>query len=120
MCGWAVFTPSPTSMHLKGQQMPAALPMHQPNPSCAPAVTLAPCSFVARHFLGSLSPDCVYKKSKASFAAGSETFTTSGTTVVRPGFTVSSPRAQGCATMGLSTMCHHVPVLPCGHFENCL
>lgn len=44
---------------------------------------------MARHFLGSLSPDCVYKKSKASFAAGSETFTTSGTMVVRPGFTVS-------------------------------
>ncbi|PRW60157.1 DNA topoisomerase 3-beta isoform X1 [Chlorella sorokiniana] len=47
--------------------------------------------FVARHFLGSLSPDCVYKKSKASFATGSETFSTSGTTVVRPGFTAIMP-----------------------------
>ena len=43
--------------------------------------------FVARHFLGSISPDCVVRKTKATFEAGKETFSTSGVTVLRPGFT---------------------------------
>lgn len=43
--------------------------------------------FVTRHFLGSLSGDCVLRKTKATFECGRETFTTSGVAVVRPGFT---------------------------------
>jgi DNA topoisomerase-3 len=44
-------------------------------------------NFVARHFLGSLSPDCVVRKTRAAFTVGSEAFSASGITVVRPGFT---------------------------------
>jgi DNA topoisomerase-3 len=43
--------------------------------------------YVARSFLGSLSSDCVVRKNKATFEAGKETFTASGITVVRPGYT---------------------------------
>lgn len=34
--------------------------------------------YIARHFLGSLCPDCVYQKSKATLQAGGEIFTASG------------------------------------------
>lgn len=34
--------------------------------------------YVARHFLGSISPDCVYERSRATMHAGGETFTASG------------------------------------------
>ncbi|KAL4458501.1 hypothetical protein ABPG75_013366 [Micractinium tetrahymenae] len=47
--------------------------------------------FVARHFLGSLSPDCVYRKTRASFSAGPESFSAGGTQVLRPGFTAIMP-----------------------------
>lgn len=42
---------------------------------------------MARHFLGSLSEDCLLRKTKATFEAGKETFTASGVSMVRPGFT---------------------------------
>lgn len=47
--------------------------------------------FVARHFLGSISPDAVYKKTKAVFEAGGETFSASGSVALRPGFTAIMP-----------------------------
>ena len=42
---------------------------------------------VARHFLGSISEDCLVRKGKAVFEAGKEMFTASGVSVVHPGFT---------------------------------
>lgn len=47
--------------------------------------------YVARHFLGSLSGDCVLKKTKAVLTGGGETFSASGSVVVRPGFTAIMP-----------------------------
>lgn len=38
--------------------------------------------YISRHFLGSLCPDCVYQKSKATLQAGGETFTASGELLV--------------------------------------
>lgn len=46
--------------------------------------------YVTRHFLASLSPDCVMKKTRVVMEAGGggrETFTATGMSVVRPGFT---------------------------------
>lgn len=47
--------------------------------------------YVARHFLASLSGDCVLKKTKAVLAGGGETFSASGSVVLRPGFTAIMP-----------------------------
>ncbi|GAB4821904.1 hypothetical protein N2152v2_008950 [Parachlorella kessleri] len=47
--------------------------------------------FVARHFLGSLSSDCVLRKVRVAFAAGAESFAAMGTTVIKPGFTAIMP-----------------------------
>lgn len=33
---------------------------------------------VTRHFIATVSPDCVYEKTKATFECGGETFTLSG------------------------------------------
>lgn len=40
--------------------------------------------YIARHFLGSLCPDCVYQKSKATLQAGGEVFTASGAPSLKP------------------------------------
>ena len=47
--------------------------------------------YVTRHFLGSVSPDCVFKRTKAVFTCGGETFTATGTSAARPGFTAVMP-----------------------------
>eukprot|EP00798_Chlamydomonas_sp_ICE-L_P024301 gene24302-9904_t len=47
--------------------------------------------YVARHFLGSVSPDAVYRKTKVSFNAGGETFFAHGSVNVKPGFTAIMP-----------------------------
>mmetsp|Transcript_3626 Transcript_3626/g.11267 ORF Transcript_3626/g.11267 Transcript_3626/m.11267 type:complete len:852 (+) Transcript_3626:59-2614(+) len=47
--------------------------------------------FIARHFLATLSPDCVYEKTKARFHIGSECFQCGGTRVVSPGWTALLP-----------------------------
>ncbi|GBF93668.1 DNA topoisomerase [Raphidocelis subcapitata] len=47
--------------------------------------------FVARWFLGSLSPDCVVRRTKAVLTAGGEAFTATGTVLLRPGFTAIMP-----------------------------
>lgn len=47
--------------------------------------------YVARHFLGSVSPDCVYRRMKASFSCAGETFSATGMIPVRPGFTAVMP-----------------------------
>ena len=47
--------------------------------------------YVARHFLGSLSPDCTFARTTASFSAGQEAFTASGSSPRRPGFTAIMP-----------------------------
>ena len=47
--------------------------------------------YVARHFLGSVSGDCVYRRTKALFSCAGESFSASGTTSVRPGFTAVMP-----------------------------
>ncbi|KAF6259333.1 DNA topoisomerase [Scenedesmus sp. NREL 46B-D3] len=47
--------------------------------------------YVARHFLASLSGDCVLKKTKAVLVGGGETFTATGSVVLRPGFTAIMP-----------------------------
>ena len=43
--------------------------------------------FVCRHFLGSLSRDCITKTTKIILKAGEETFSAHGISVVKPGFT---------------------------------
>jgi DNA topoisomerase IA len=53
--------------------------------------------YVARHFLASLSPDCVVRKTRASLAAGGESFAAMGVTVVRPGFTAIQHWKVGAA-----------------------
>ncbi|KAG2490592.1 hypothetical protein HYH03_010985 [Edaphochlamys debaryana] len=56
--------------------------------------------YVVRHFLGSVSPDAVYKKTKAVFEAGGETFTATGCQALRPGFTAIMPwRAAATDTL---------------------
>ena len=47
--------------------------------------------YVTRHFLGSVSGDCVYRRTKASFSCAGELFTATGTAPVRPGFTAVMP-----------------------------
>ena len=47
--------------------------------------------YVTRHFLGSVSGDCVYRRTKASFSCAGESFTATGTAPVRPGFTAVMP-----------------------------
>lgn len=47
--------------------------------------------FAARWFLASVSPDCVVRKTKAVLTAGGETFTATGTVVLKPGFTAVMP-----------------------------
>lgn len=47
--------------------------------------------FVARWFLGSVSPDCLVRRSRASLAAGGESFSASGLVVLRPGFAAVMP-----------------------------
>lgn len=42
---------------------------------------------IARHFLGSISSNCHYIRTKATFRIGNETFTLSGNVVTNPGFT---------------------------------
>ena len=51
--------------------------------------------YVARHFLGSLSPDCTFARTIASFSAGQEAFSASGTSPRRPGFTAIMPWRVG-------------------------
>ena len=53
--------------------------------------------YVARHFLASLSPDCVYRRGSATLSAAGETFSASGVTPVRPGFTAVMPWKVGGA-----------------------
>jgi DNA topoisomerase III len=38
--------------------------------------------YISRHFLGSLCPDCVYQKSKATVQAGGEMFTATGSALL--------------------------------------
>ncbi|KAI8468313.1 MAG: DNA topoisomerase [Monoraphidium minutum] len=47
--------------------------------------------FVARWFLGSTSPDCVVRKTKAVLTGGGEGFVASGTVLLKPGFTAIMP-----------------------------
>jgi DNA topoisomerase III len=43
--------------------------------------------YITRHFIATLSPDCVYEKTKACFQIGAETFMCGGTHVISPGWT---------------------------------
>lgn len=56
--------------------------------------------YVTRHFLGSVSSDCVYRRMKATFTAAGETFGATGTSPVRPGFTVVMPWRVSPAAVG--------------------
>jgi DNA topoisomerase-3 len=47
--------------------------------------------YIARHFLGSLSPDCVIRRTTAAFTAGHERFSATGVAPVRAGFTAVMP-----------------------------
>ena len=47
--------------------------------------------YVARHFLGSLSPDCAFTRTTALLSAGQEVFSATGTSPKRPGFTAVMP-----------------------------
>lgn len=62
--------------------------------------------YVARHFLGSLSPDCTFTRTTALLSAGQEVFSATGTSPKRPGFTAVMPwRVRPCC-LGAS-----IPVL---------
>ena len=60
--------------------------------------------YVTRHFLGSVSPDCVYRRMKAGFSCGGEAFTATGVIPVRPGFTAVMPWRVGVFTQFLCSM----------------
>lgn len=47
--------------------------------------------FVARTFLASLSPDCIYRRTRVTFTAGGETFFAEGCRTLRPGWTAVMP-----------------------------
>ena len=62
--------------------------------------------YVARHFLGSLSPACTFARTTAAFSAGHETFAASGTSPRRPGFTAIMPwRVQVASTRFTYLLC---------------
>lgn len=52
--------------------------------------------YVTRHFLGSVSPDCIYRRTKASFSCAGETFSATGTNPVKAGFTAVMPWTVSC------------------------
>lgn len=66
--------------------------------------------YVTRHFLASLSPDCVMKKTKAVLVGGGETFTAHGSVVVKPGFTTIMHWRVSCGVGGWCVGCHRVCV----------
>lgn len=43
--------------------------------------------YIARHFIGTVAKDCRYLSTTVTFKINSETFTTSGKTLIDPGFT---------------------------------
>lgn len=47
--------------------------------------------YIARHFIGSVSPDCRFTKTRALFFIGGERFHCSGRATVAPGFTAIMP-----------------------------
>eukprot|EP00939_MAST-03C_sp_MAST-3C-sp1_P002707 g2707.t1 len=61
---------------------------------------------IVRHFLASVSPDCAYVRSEASFACGQELFDASGVEIIDPGYTEllpkSSPSAGSCPPLPAS------------------
>ncbi|BBM98000.1 DNA topoisomerase III [Marchantia polymorpha subsp. ruderalis] len=47
--------------------------------------------YVTRHFLGSVSPDCKFMRTKVLLSAGGEKFSIAGRNVISPGFTSCMP-----------------------------
>lgn len=47
--------------------------------------------FVARHFLGSISPDSIFRRIDVTATCGGESFKASGATMVNAGFTAVMP-----------------------------
>ncbi|CAD7694740.1 unnamed protein product [Ostreobium quekettii] len=47
--------------------------------------------YVVRHFLASVSPDCVLKKTEATGTCGGETFSASGRRTIKPGYVAVMP-----------------------------
>ena len=47
--------------------------------------------YVARHFLGSISPDATFRRTSAKFSCAGEHFSASGAVPLRPGFTAIMP-----------------------------
>ena len=43
--------------------------------------------YICRHFLGSLSSDCILQKTKFIFSSGGERFSQTSTFILQPGFT---------------------------------
>ena len=63
--------------------------------------------YIARHFLGALSPDAVSRRTSASFTAAGETFSASGVVPVRPGFTAIMPwKVQAETSLTLDAALH--------------
>lgn len=54
--------------------------------------------YVTRHFLGSVSPDCLIRRTHAVFSAGSETFSAGGVSPLKPGFTAIMPWKVCCTS----------------------
>lgn len=47
--------------------------------------------YIVQHFIGTVSPDCVYKQKVITFLINGEKFTCEGKTVTKPGFTAVMP-----------------------------
>jgi DNA topoisomerase III len=60
--------------------------------------------YVARHYLASLSPDCILKKTKAVLTGGGETFSVTGSIVIKPGFTAVMPWRGSDPALSLPAM----------------
>jgi DNA topoisomerase IA len=70
--------------------------------------------YIARHFIGSVSPDCRFTKTRAAFSLGGERFHCSGRATVAPGFTAIMPwlavSDEGLPTFVVAENCQVVGV----------
>jgi DNA topoisomerase len=64
--------------------------------------------YVARHFLASVSPDAVFRRTRCAFEAGGEAFSAAGSVCVRAGFIAVMPWKVRRAVGGAAA----VPWLP--------
>lgn len=70
--------------------------------------------YIARHFLASLSPDCITRRANATFTVGGETFAASGGTPVKAGFTAIMPwKVRACLSCMSAPFARILPAWGC-------